>query len=162
MFALYTDERSWKHLPEERHTSIEQTRALIEFMVVGWNDDGLSNWVVLTDNREFVGSGGPRLIHGGLVWNIGYRIRPEFWRHGIGTAIAKQGIQAARELRPKVPLTAKVLSRNEASRKTALAAGLTERWRGPEAGRDGLTRLVFADRELSPIELTALTTYVSR
>ena len=60
---------------------------------------------------------------------------------------------------PAVPVTAKLLERNEASRRTAEAAGLQLVWRGRDLGNADETavRLVYADRELDAATLRAHT-----
>lgn len=159
LHALSADPRVWEHLPSGAHTSLEQTRDLLDFMIAGWAADGLSFWTVRTDDGEYIGYGGPRLIHDGQVWNVGYRIRPEFWGRGIGRRIAVSAIDAIHAHDPDRPVTAKLLEHNEASRRTAESAGLALVWRGPEAGIPGAIRLVYADRELTAEQLTAVTAH---
>ncbi len=159
MHVLYADPGVWEHQPSGVFTTVDQTKALVEFFVSGWRDDGLSNWAAFDDEGEFLGHGGARLLHDRIAWNIGYRVHRAHWHRGYGSALARRGVEAAQAANPDVPVTAKLLERNEASRRTAESAGLKLVWRGRDLGNADETavRLVYADRELDEATLRAHT-----
>jgi RimJ/RimL family protein N-acetyltransferase len=159
LHALYRDPGVWEHQPSGVFTTRGQSEALLEFFVAGWRDDGLSNWAAVDQDGAFLGHGGARLIHDRAAWNIGYRVHRAHWGRGIGSLLAQRGVEAAHETDRGVPVTAKLLEHNEASRRTAEKAGLQLIWRGRDLGNADETavRLVFADRELDAATLRAHT-----
>ena len=155
LHELHADPRVWEHLPAARHTAPEQTRALIDRYLVGWEANGLDVWVARdSETGSLVGIGGPSL-RGGLAWNLYYRLSPSAWGHGYAQEIIAAARAAVAERGPDLPLVAYLLEHNEGSRRTAERAGLQVAWRGHDEGnpdRDAV-RLVFADRPLSAAAL---------
>ena len=61
-------------------------------------------------------------------------------------------MEAARTVRPDLPITATILEHNLASRAVVGKSGLVQVWRGPDAGNPDpdAVRLIYTDRQLSP------------
>lgn len=151
LHELHADPAVWTHLPSARHTSIEQTRELVERYSAGWDANGLDVWVARdTATGELVGIGGPSL-RGGVAWNLYYRLAPAAWGRGYAQELIAAARAAVTETGSDLPVVAFLLEHNEGSRRAAERAGLEVVWRGPDAGNPdpGAVRLVFADRPLS-------------
>lgn len=161
LHEIYGDPRTWTHLPSGRHADRAQTAALLERWLDDWNTVGLGAWVVheASDPSHVIGHGGCALrgnaASGGAFWNLGYRFRPEAQGRGHATELSLAAIDAARALRPEVPVVAYLLEHNLASARVTEKAGLALRHRAPDAGNPDpeAIRLVYADRELSADEL---------
>jgi hypothetical protein len=80
------------------------------------------------------------------------------WRGPLGYSAA---FHAARAVAPDRPVIASLLERNLASCGRAERAGLTQVWRGPDAGNPdpAAVRLVLADRPLATDLLGAITAH---
>lgn len=78
--------------------------------------------------------------------------------HGYASELVEAARQAARDVRPQLPVAAFLLEHNVASRRTAERAGLQLVWRGPDAGNPDpdAVRLVYADRPLTEHDLAAM------
>jgi RimJ/RimL family protein N-acetyltransferase len=158
--ALHADERVWRHRPNGRHTSVEQTRVKVLAMEQQWAYDGLGYWTArlrepLADlpAGAFVGVGGCAISTGTTWWNLYYRFRPESHGHGLATELSRAALAAARSTRPVRPVVAYLLEENVASKATAERASLDLQWRGSDAGDPDAVRLVYADRPLDPDQL---------
>ena len=158
--AIWGDPRTWTHLPSGCPTD----DAWIEPWIAGHARSrartGLAWWLVRLAGAvggvpagTVVGAGGCALIEGLVAWNLGYRLTPDIWGHGVATELAVAGLVAARETAPALPVTARVLERNPASWRVLEKIGLTLVWSGVVPGDDavaaGLARRVYADRPLS-------------
>ncbi|QHC56908.1 GNAT family N-acetyltransferase [Rathayibacter tanaceti] len=149
---LHADPRVWEHLPAGRHTSMEQTHALVDPYIAGWKSNGLDVWVARDKGTgALVGIGGPSL-RGGLAWNLYYRLAPTAWGRGYAQEIIAATRTALAAMGSDLPLVAYLLENNEGSRRAAERAGLNLIWSGPDRGNPdpSAVRLVFADRPLSP------------
>lgn len=151
-YGVYSDERTWQHLPSGRHRERAQTAELIRAARASWRQAGLGWWAVhLADGtpEDFVGVGGAQLVEAG-VWNLGYRLAPRFWGCGYATEIARAGISAARTIQPERPVTARVLVNNPASERVLLNVGLAPCWEGPRQGAlsAGERSRIYSDRPL--------------
>jgi RimJ/RimL family protein N-acetyltransferase len=159
-FALMSDPGTWAHLPSGRHTSREQTAAGIEHSVGHWARDGLGYWTARlradlpgTDLRagELAGTGGCAVRVGTEWWNLYYRFTPPTWGQGLAAELVGSALDAAREVRPELPVIAYLLEHNTESRGRAERSGLELVWRGPDAGNPdpAAVRLVYADRPVT-------------
>ncbi|MDC7121116.1 GNAT family N-acetyltransferase [Cellulomonas fimi] len=160
VFALNADARLWEHLPSGRHTSVDQTRTQLERYATAWDDDGLGYWTARDrEDDRVVGIGGVTLREG-TVWNVYYRFAVEAQGRGLAHELASAALDAARAVRPDVPVVAYLLEHNTASRRLAERLGLTLVWRGPDVGNPDpdAVRLVLADRPLDEDALAVMTT----
>jgi len=152
---LHADPAVWQHQPSGRHTSLAQTRDMLELFVGGWSD-GLGYWTArLRDTGAYVGIGGCRL-RAGIAWNLYYRVDPSYQGRGLATQIARAGMAAAAGVASGLPVTAYLLEHNLASHAVVRKLGLTLAWRGPDADEAAGVRLVYADRALSDEQLAVL------
>lgn len=152
---LYADPRTWAHSPEDVQTEERMTFVLLAGWIDGWESDGLGPWIVRSlDDGAFLGNAGCWLRPGGW-WNLGYAITSDCRRAGLATEACAPALAAAREVRPDAPVIARLLEHNTASRRVAERLGMTLVHRGPAEGHRDAVRLVHADRELTPEELTA-------
>lgn len=145
---LHADPRVWQHYPSGRHTTLKQSQDELDARVNEW-EQGISYWSVKIDKGVLIGVGGARLLDSDLCWNLYYRVAYEWWGYGIAAFLAGKGLQAAKSLRPDLPVVAYLLEHNIASRKIAEKnLGLTLQWRGHDAGNPDADaiRLVFSDR----------------
>lgn len=155
LHRLYSDARTWTHLPSGRFADLATTRGALERWLDDWCEQGLGAWVVREDGGV-VGHGGCA-VRQDAFWNLGYRFAPGVQGQGLATEVARAAVAAAREARPELPVVAYLLEHNRASAAVAEKVGLTLRHRGPDAGNPdpSAVRLVLADRELGEEELAA-------
>lgn len=149
--ALFSDARTWTHLPTGRHTARATTIDLVQRKIGGRARHGLGSWAVRSSaDHAFLGVGGVDMTAGG-VWNLGYRLTPSAWGNGYATEVALAAVAAARDVGTDVPVTGRVLTNNPASAAVLGRAGLSLVWQGstsaPTPG--GVERQVWADRALS-------------
>jgi len=158
-FALMSDPGVWAHLPSGRHTSPDRTREGIEHSVGHWARDRLGYWTArLREDLpglaagSVVGTGGCALRVGTAWWNVYYRLTPPAWGRGLAAELVTAAIDAAHAVDPERPVIAYLLEHNVQSRVRAEKAGLTQVWRGPDAGNPDpdAVRLVYADRRPAP------------
>lgn len=151
----FADARTWTHLPAGRHTSRAATEDLVQRKIGGRVRHGLGSWVArTTDLGTFVGLGGVDMTAGG-VWNLGYRLVPEHHGQGYATELARAALDAAHDLRPGVPVTARVLTNNPASARVLDRLGLTRAWQGSTrtAAPAGAECQAWTDRALTTAQL---------
>lgn len=162
LFDLYADPRVWRDDPVTRHTTIEQTAQLVDRWRMAWQRHEIGMWVATSslpsDFGELVGIGGCAIRHD-VAWNLGFRLRPRYWGHGLAQEIISAAVTAATQSHPELPITAYHLEGNERSRRTTELANLRLVWRGPDASNPDATavRLLYADRPLSEHVVSVLT-----
>jgi RimJ/RimL family protein N-acetyltransferase len=152
---LFSDARTWTHLPAGRHASRAETQDLVQRKIGGRVRHGLGSWVARSaDSGAFLGLGGVDVTGGG-VWNLGYRLAPEHHGHGYATELARAAVDAARDVHPEMPVTARVHTNNPASARVLARVGLSQVWQGPSrsAGPDGAECQVWSDRALTRAQL---------
>ncbi len=158
--AMFGDPATWTHLPSGRHTHPDQTAQMIDHAAAGWRVHGLDSWTVRlavpvgdVPAGTVVGIGGvsPR---DPFHWNLGYRLSPAVWGHGLATELALAAIEAAQENDADRPVVARALATNPASIAVARRVGLREVLRG--ARPDGLVRVALADRALDDDTLAGI------
>lgn len=158
VFALNSDPALWTVFPSGRHTDREQTREQVEQFAAAWDADGLGYWVARPlDGGAVLGVGGCTVRHG-AVWNVYYRFATAAHGRGYAGELARAAVDAARTVRPDLPVVAYLLRTNEPSRRVAERLGLRLVWQGPDVGNPDPTqvRLVLADRPLAPVALEAV------
>jgi len=160
VWAIQSDPATWKHLPQARPDGSTARQAWATQHATSWRDVGLGWWVVRLgeplgglSSGSVIGTGGCGATMPGVpAWNLGYRLTPAVWGHGLAGQIARQALESAHRVRPEWPVTARVLTRNPASWHVLERAGLTLAWEGAIAADDpltaGLVRRVYADRRL--------------
>jgi RimJ/RimL family protein N-acetyltransferase len=127
---------------------------MIDRAAAGWRVHGLDSWTVRLALPVAGVAAGAVVGLGGVSprepdhWNLGYRLAPDVWGHGLATELALAAVEAAHEHAPDRPVVVRALATNPASLAVARRAGLAEVLRGPR--EDGLVRVVLADRELAP------------
>jgi RimJ/RimL family protein N-acetyltransferase len=162
LHELYADPQVWRDDPVSRHFSRDQTQSMIDRWQAGWLHNGLGMWVARgtepATRGQLVGIGGCFIRHG-VAWNLGFRLSPIFWGQGYAQEIIRVAVGAAREARADLPMTAYLLEGNTRSQRTTERAGLRPVWRGPDAGNPDpqAVRLLYADQDLSPALIKALT-----
>jgi ribosomal-protein-alanine N-acetyltransferase len=168
-FRIYGDPRTWQHLPTGRHTSRGESAQAIERSVQSLRTSGFGHCAVVLRQPvgplapgTFVGSAGASMLPFG-AWNLGYRLAPEAWGHGIAGEAAALSLTAARRAQPDAPVTARVLANNPASVRVLERLGLDLAWQGassvePSTADDTthLERLVFTDRPVDDDTLEAV------
>ncbi|THJ66933.1 GNAT family N-acetyltransferase [Arthrobacter echini] len=163
VFEIFSDPRTWAHLPSGRHRRQEQSEALIAAGQRSWDESGAGPWAVRVGEAggpgglppgAFIGIGGVTLTGSGL-WNLGYRLTPATWGHGFATELAAAALSAAATADPTAPVMARVLSNNPASSAVAERAGLTLRWEGParDAVAADVCRRIYADRAFTGAQI---------
>ena len=147
LHTVYSDERTWRHLPSGRFTEEHSTAVLLQAWLAEWDETGLSTWVVEVDG-EVVGNAGA-MPRGGW-WNLGFRLAPEAWGRGIATDAVRRALDAAHDREPSWPVVARSLEHNVASGRVSEAAGLRRVWSGlvPGVDQPESVRVIHADREL--------------
>jgi RimJ/RimL family protein N-acetyltransferase len=162
LFTLFSDPRVWTHLPSAVVRERAETVRQVSRWEQEWIDSGLGAWVVRDpDDARLLGYAGCSLRGGpdpaSRFWNLGYRFQPEEQGRGLATEAARVAVDAAHSVKLDVPVVAYLLEHNLASAAVARKLGLTQRWRGPDAGNPDpqAIRLVFADRSLTPAQLDA-------
>jgi RimJ/RimL family protein N-acetyltransferase len=146
--AVYSDARTWTHLPAGRHAARATTVDLVQRVIGGRARHGLGSWVVRdAADHAFLGVGGVDMTAAG-VWNLGYRLAPSAWGNGYATEIARAAVGAAHDVAPGAPITGRVLTNNPASAAVLAHAGLSLVWQGSTSAAlpVGVERQVWADR----------------
>ncbi|MCX4747901.1 GNAT family N-acetyltransferase [Kitasatospora sp. NBC_01287] len=132
LYAINSDPEAWRHLPQGRHTDIEQTRDWIERAAERWAD-GLSYWTVRLRGDGDGGGAGPVIGIGGVQaqqgrghWNLFYRLATAHWGRGYATELSRAGLAAAREHNAELPVFAWIYAHNAGSRAVAERLGLID------------------------------------
>lgn len=68
IFAIANDPRTWAHIPGERITAPHQSEATLSVFRTGWQETGLSHWVI----RWGSGATTPDLQAGQVLGTGGY------------------------------------------------------------------------------------------
>ncbi len=157
LFTIYGDPRVWTHFPTLRHTTPDQTEAMLAGWIAAWERDGLGPWIVRSHGDDSVlGHAGCSLKAPGW-WNLGYRLAAEVHGKGLATEAGRVALAEANTVRADAPVVAYLLEHNIASMKVAEKLGMTLRRRAPDAGNPdpSAVRLVYADRPLTEEQLVA-------
>lgn len=173
LHAVYSDPGTWLHLPTGRHASPATTLSLIETTEKRWQEHQAGYWAVRLATPlgdlpagAFIGSGGITPLLTGAVagsWNLGYRLTPASWGHGLATEIASAAMDFAAQVQPEYPVMGRVLENNPASYSVLEKIGLTLQWRGEFEAEtvqknpwlSGQAHRIYADRQLTPEMLAA-------
>jgi RimJ/RimL family protein N-acetyltransferase len=162
LFEMYSDPRLAEADPMLAHPSIEYTRTVLQRRISEWHQHGHGLWVV----RHLRGSSAGELIGIGgcnfwarTAWNLSFSLRPQDWGRGYAQEIAAAGMEQAQAVRPDLPITAVVATRNTRSQRAVERAGLLQVWQGQDNHDPDptATMLLYADRSLSKDQIQALT-----
>jgi [ribosomal protein S5]-alanine N-acetyltransferase len=129
------------HNPADALENEESARQLLSRWILQWEEYGVGYWAVsCRDEASVVGFCGVKtmLLHERPILNLFYRFDPDRWGLGIATEAATAVVSRARQLRPDLPIIARVRPDNVASARVAVKCGLT---RAPDldtAGQDGI------------------------
>jgi len=162
LHRLYADPLVWRDDPLTRHVAPAQTATMIDQWRAAWLSDGLGMWVARDTapaaQGRLVGIGGT-FIRYGVAWNLGFRLSPACWGQGYAQEITRAALNAARQVRADLPMTAYLLEGNVRSQRATERTGLRRVWRGPDAGNPDphAIRLLYADRALPSTVVRALT-----
>jgi RimJ/RimL family protein N-acetyltransferase len=144
------------------HPSIAHTKAVLQRRITEWHQHGHGLWVLRhlhgPSAGELVGLGGCN-FYANTAWNLSFSLRPQNWGRGYAQEIAAAGMAQARAVRPDLPITAVVATRNTRSLRAVERAGLHQVWQGPDNHDPdpAATMLLYADRSLSKDQIRALT-----
>ena len=128
LFALYRDPDIRRYFPEGT-LSYEETRRELDWFIGGGDPDhpALGLWATIhKESQAFIGRSGliPWTIDGTLEIEIAYLLAKSHWRLGLGREIAQALVRYAFDVLDLPRLIALIDPGNEASRRTAMAAGL--------------------------------------
>ncbi|WP_294567258.1 GNAT family N-acetyltransferase [uncultured Arthrobacter sp.] len=161
LFEMYSDPRLAEADPMLAHPSIEHTRAVLQRRIAEWHEHGHGLWVARhlsgSSVGELVGIGGCN-FWANTTWNLSFSLRPQAWGRGYAQEIAAVGMERAQAVRPDLPITAVVATRNTRSRKAVERAGLHQVWQGQDNHDPDptATMLLYADRSLFMDQVHAL------
>lgn len=171
--AIGNDPRTWTHLPNARSVDRGSVEEMLAMVDKSWREYGLGSWIVRLrrdtalpglepevipglEPGMVLGSGGVNLFLAGQCggfWNLGYRLHPDSWGHGLATELSIHAIRCAQKVRPEAPVIARVLTTNPASIAVAQKAGLSIIWEGKPSDAtckllNGVpaNRIILADR----------------
>ncbi len=159
LHAIHADPDTWRHFPQGRHTTREQSEQMIATGDRHWATHGLGYWSVRESPAgPVIGRGGCVVPDGGSWWNLYYRFATRVHGRGYAAEMSRTAIEAAHDVAPERPVIAFLLEHNRASAAMARKVGLELVWSGPDAGNvdPDAVRLVFADREVDDVVLAAL------
>ena len=84
LFKMRSNDRVQKYLDRDPHKTVEESRLMIEGMIVSYiSKDGI-NWIIRKKNtRDVIGYIGYwRMIRNNVRAEIGYAMKPEYWGKG--------------------------------------------------------------------------------
>jgi RimJ/RimL family protein N-acetyltransferase len=118
----------------------EETKERAQRRVSSWDEHGAGDYIVHTNEGEFIGFAGffPSPRPDAIA--IGYALVPEHWGHGYGTELALLLTDTARSL-GRAEIVATVRDTNTASRRILEKAGFTPIGRGETEAETLLYRL---------------------
>ncbi len=79
LFAIHSDPKTNAFNPTGAHTSLDQSRAMLEHWLDLWDAYGFGYWTVLKkDSSEILGFGGlsPKEVDGEMLPNLYFRFSP--------------------------------------------------------------------------------------
>ncbi|RQO30298.1 GNAT family N-acetyltransferase [Taibaiella sp. KBW10] len=95
LFALDSDPEVHRYLGNKPTTTKEAAGAAIEFIRKQYLDNGIGRWAVIDKHtNDFIGWAGLKLVKEETnkhidYYDLGYRLRKEYWGKGIATEAAK-------------------------------------------------------------------------
>lgn len=144
LHTLFADPRIWWNMPNHRHTSIGQTRTMLERWIRDWQHHGIGYWVMRDHSGHFLGTGGIR--RAGDILNMRYYIPPRLWHLRYGSYLAASGQKIAAQYDAALPIFLAALARNHASCMIADKLGFVVVRRDVDFTADAASRRIYADR----------------
>ncbi|MFD0548755.1 GNAT family N-acetyltransferase [Streptomyces rectiviolaceus] len=141
IFAIHSDPGTCLHNPSDALVRPEEAAALYQRWNDQWQSCGYGYWVVRRhDSARQLGFCGikPVDLHGMRTLNLFYRFATSAWGRGYAAESATAVTTWASRHVPDLPLIARVRPANAASRRVAVAAGLTRAEHLDAPGYDGL------------------------
>lgn len=128
---LHLDPRTNVHDPSPGPVTAAQAARTFHVISRHWRSFGFGVWATALPEEPagLVGFAGVshRVVQGRPALNLYYRFHPDYWGRGLATDAASAAVRLAREHLPGLPVVAYTTEENEASQRTALAAGLERR-----------------------------------
>ena len=99
MLALDSNPAVHRYLGNRPLQTIEQALAVIQFVRQQYLDNGIGRWAIIDKlTRDFVGWAGLKLVREPInnhvdYYDIGYRLREEYWGQGIATETARAALR---------------------------------------------------------------------
>ena len=93
----FSDPHVMQFTPTGPELNIDGTRARIAKYIAHQTEKGFSKWIVIDRaSHEPIGDSGILWFEEFNSFELGYRLRSEYWRRGLATEIAKTWVAAAR------------------------------------------------------------------
>jgi RimJ/RimL family protein N-acetyltransferase len=146
--AITSDPRTTLHNPADMLTTRADAEKLYRRWDQQWHTHGLGYLVIRRrDAAEILGFCGVKVVRfrSREVLNLFYRLTPAAWGNGIASETATAVVAWADNVRPDLPIIARVRPDNIASQRIAVKTGLQRAEHLDEVGEDGLD-LIFAAR----------------
>lgn len=129
MFALDSNPNVHRYLGNKPQNDIQQSRDVIEFVRKQYAETGIGRWAAIEkDSGEFIGWAGLKIernVNGrGRFFDIGYRLREEFWGKGYATEATKIFLQYGFSFLKADRINAYTDSDNKASQRILEKCGL--------------------------------------
>ena len=129
MFVMDSNPEVHRYLGGNPTQTIEETRRIIEMVRKQYIDNGIGRFAaILKETGEWIGWVGLKLernVNGhDTFYDIGYRLRPEFWGKGYATESAKAFVDYGFNILKADKICAYADESNKASRRALEKAGL--------------------------------------
>lgn len=130
MFALDSDPEVHRFLGNNPVKTIQESEAIIRHVRRQYSENGIGRWAVADKTSgEFIGWAGLKyeknLRIGLHYYDLGYRLRREFWGRGIASEVARASLQYGFEQLKLPEICAAAHLNNIASNKVLLKMGFT-------------------------------------
>jgi RimJ/RimL family protein N-acetyltransferase len=142
---LHSDPATNAHNPYGADADLDVTRSRLEEFVRHWDDYGFG-YELICDADEVIGICGVRrdVWQSLQVLNLYWRLLPEFWGRGYARAAGQHALDAARAVRHREPVIARIVAGNAASEHLAEKLGMSRR-PDLDATMDGADWVIYAD-----------------
>ena len=145
LFRTTGDAEVMKYWREGPDTALEQTEARIAKINLHWDRHGFGDWgVELKEDGRLAGFCGLHYIEDMVEVNIGYVLRKEEWRKGLGYEVCRKGLDYGFNTLDLCEVVAVIWLENMASIRLARKLGMVFRkefvWKGGRRVAYTLTR----------------------
>jgi [ribosomal protein S5]-alanine N-acetyltransferase len=130
MFALDADPEVHRYLGNKPVTSMQETEVIIQNVRKQYQDNGIGRWAIIDKNTGvFIGWSGLKLeknLRKGVeYYDLGYRLRREYWGQGIASESARLALDYGFNTLNLSEIFAAAQVANIASNKILQKVGLT-------------------------------------